>query len=204
MKMMSRLAAALVLAAGVALAEDVPTEPTAINPILVGSKLPEISVKTGSGKTVSLNKVLKGKPAVLVYYRGGWCPFCNQQLMALGKKQAELEKLGFKIVAVSADRPARIKGAQTGKVTLYSDNTMAGAKALGIAFKVPAKTVKLYKEKYKIDIEADSGMTHHILPVPAVFVLDAEGTITFQYINPNYRVRLDDDVLIAAAKAVLK
>lgn len=76
---------------------------------------------------------------------------------------------------------------------------MAAAKALGIAFKVEEETVALYKDKYGIDLEGDSGQTHHLLPVPSVFVAGADGVISFSYVNPNYRVPLSADVLLAAA-----
>ena len=56
---------------------------------------------------------------------------------------------------------------------------------------------------YGIDLEEASGYDHHLLPVPAVFVIDPEGVIDFQYVNPDYRARLDPNVLLAAARAAL-
>jgi peroxiredoxin len=198
----------LLLSVGLAgIAGDVATSAALVRPLLVGEKVPDVQIKDADGKAVTLAKALAGKPTILVYYRGGWCPFCSQHLSALGRKEAELKRLGFQIVAISADRPAKVKETVVGSkltYTVLSDNTMAGAKAFGIAFKLPVETVKLYKEKYRIDVEGDSGMKHHILPVPSVFVIDAKGRVTFNYVNPNYKVRLDEDVLIAAAKAILK
>ena len=42
------------------------------------------------------------------------------------------------------------------------------------------------------------------LPVPAVYLVDSEGTVQFNYVHPNYRVRLDPDLLLAAAQVGLK
>jgi peroxiredoxin len=58
--------------------------------------------------------------------------------------------------------------------------------------------------KFGIDVEAASGDTHHELPVPAVFVLGTDGKIRFEYVNLDYKSRLDPDVLLAMAKAALK
>ena len=85
---------------------------------------------------------------------------------------------------------------------LVSDNEMTGAQALGIAFRVDDATVKKYKESYGIDLEADSGRTHHLLPVPSVFIVGTDGVIQFSYVNPDYKVRIDPDVLLNAAKSV--
>jgi hypothetical protein len=54
------------------------------------------------------------------------------------------------------------------------------------------------------NLEAASGEKHHLLPVPSVFIVGREGMIGFTYVNPDYKVRIDSDVLLAAAKAVLK
>ena len=76
------------------------------------------------------------------------------------------------------------------------------SRKFGIAFQVPAELVEKYKSSYGIDIEADSGQTHHLLPHPSVFILDAEGIIRFTYVNEDYTVRLDPVKILAAAKGI--
>ena len=73
-------------------------------------------------------------------------------------------------------------------------------KAFGLAFKVDSKTVERYKS-LGIDLEADSGYDHHLLPAPAVYIINTEGIVRFNYVNPNYRERINGDVLLSAAKA---
>ncbi|MHC4519433.1 MAG: AhpC/TSA family protein, partial [Planctomycetota bacterium] len=72
--------------------------------------------------------------------------------------------------------------------------------AFGIAFQVDDETVTKY-QGYGIDLDDASGRAHHLLPVPSVFLVDAEGVIVFQYVNPDYTVRLHPDVLLAAIAA---
>ena len=64
-----------------------------------------------------------------------------------------------------------------------SDADFEAAKAFGIAF--------VHKGKSK-------------RPVPSIFVVAPNRKIQFQYINPDYRVRVDTDVLLGMAKAVVR
>lgn len=83
---------------------------------------------------------------------------------------------------------------------LLSDSSMTAAVQFGLAWQAPESLVEKYV-KYDMDLEAASGQDHHVLPVPAVFVVGTDGVVHFQYVNPNHRVRLEADVLLAAAKA---
>ena len=80
---------------------------------------------------------------------------------------------------------------------------MTAASAFGIAHKVDDDTLKVYKN-YGIDLEESSGEQHHLLPVPSVVRVGKSGRIEFQYVNPDYKIRLDPQVLLAAAKAAAR
>ncbi|WKK73049.1 redoxin family protein [Rathayibacter oskolensis] len=45
--------------------------------VAAGDRLPSATVVTVDGDTVHLASVLGRGPAVLVFYRGAWCPYCN-------------------------------------------------------------------------------------------------------------------------------
>ena len=76
---------------------------------------------------------------------------------------------------------------------------MNAAKAFGLAFRVPDETVERYKG-FGIDLEQASGEEHHLLPVPAVYVIDEEAKVSFQYVNPDYRVRIPAKLVLEAAR----
>lgn len=84
---------------------------------------------------------------------------------------------------------------------LYSDARAEAMRGFGIAWQMPDEMRKQY-EGYGIDLEKASGEQHHLLPAPAVFLLDTEGKILFEYVNPDYKVRLESDILLAAANAL--
>ena len=187
-------------------ARPVPTSAEDVRPLLIGASVPEVTLRTADGNAFDPGAAVSRKPVVLIFYRGGWCPYCNLHLGQLQEAEADLAKLGYRILAVSPDRPSKLaESVEKGKLsyTLLSDATMDAAKAFGIAFRVDDATVEKYKG-YGIDLEAASGQDHHLLPVPAVFILGTDGTVKFVYANPDYKTRLSPDVLLEAAKSALE
>ncbi len=123
------------------------------------------------------------------------------QLGQLQKIESDLVDLGYQIIAISPDRPEKLKESvqkhQLG-YTLLSDSQLEAAKAMGLAFRVSDETLRQYA-RWDIDLEEASGESHHLLPVPAVFLLNREGVIEFQFVHPNYKVRLDPEILLTVA-----
>ncbi len=79
---------------------------------------------------------------------------------------------------------------------------MIGAQAFGIAFQVAKEA--LARRNFGAELEDASGEKHHLLPVPAAFIIGTDGIIKFEYVNPNHLVRIKPDLLLAAAKAALE
>lgn len=177
-----------------------PTDPRNVNPVEVGSALPETTITNASGKQLALKEVLGGQKAVIIFYRGSWCPYCTRHLAAIGQHEQAILDKGYKIIAISPDKAAVIrdysKDAELG-YTLYSDSDMAAATDFGLSFKLDAPTLEKL-DSYDIDIEAASGKDHHLLPVPAVFITDGEGRITFRHYDPDYSQRLSPEALLGA------
>jgi peroxiredoxin len=184
-------------------AETSPTSPNDVNPIEVGAQVPQVAVQTAQGKTIQLRELSDGTPTVFIFYRGGWCPYCNRHLAGLGEIEAQLKQLGYQILALSTDNSqhtAELAETPGLNYQLLSDARMAASKAFGIAYRVDDATITKL-DSYNIDIEAASGQNHHLLPVPSVFIADAEGTITYRHFNADYQVRLAPEELLEAAKA---
>lgn len=201
---MSRaLLAALLLLPTLAMAV-VAGSPQEVQPVLVGSKAPDAPLRTLQDQPTTLHAQLAGKPTVLVFYRGGWCPYCNLQLSELRHLVPELARSGFQMIALSPDRPlelARTLDQHALDYALLSDSSATAMQRYGVAFRVDDPTVEKYAE-HGIDLGAASGESHHALPVPSVFVIDAAGVIAFSYVNPDYRTRVPVRILRAAVEAV--
>jgi peroxiredoxin len=199
------IATVLFLTSGAAFAaNELAAAPDQIRPALLGSKLPDVVLATLDGKPTTLKAQVGGKPAILVFYRGGWCPYCNLQLSELRLIQKQAEALGYRIIAISPDLPtelARTLGKDKLEYTLLSDSKADALRAFGIGYRLDAATYAQYKT-YGIDLEKASGQTHHALPVPSVFIVDRDGVLQFSYSHPDYKVRVPGTVVLAAAKAI--
>ena len=184
----------------------IPDSPSTIHPILIGATLPELDLQRPDGTTIQLSTILKAKPTALIFYRGGWCPYCTQQLGQLQTIEKKLVALGYQVIALSPDSPQNLVKAadpESSTLVLLSDSDLAAARAFGVAYRVDQPMLKKLAS-YKIDIEAASGKKHHLLPVPSVFLVNTNQTVEFTYVNPDYRIRLHPEVLLAAASAISK
>lgn len=179
----------------------VPDNPELVRPVLPGMKAPAFSLTAADGSNYTFNPDELEKPVVLIFYRGGWCPYCNRHLAELRTVESELRDMGFDILFLSADRYEVIRESLKMKdieYTLIADNKLEAARAYGVAFRLDDQTAERYISM-GLDIEAASGETHHWLPIPATFVIGRDGMIQFQYANPNYKVRIHPDLLLTAA-----
>ena len=114
--------------------------------------------------------------------------------------------MGINIVALSPDRPEFLRRSMDDvnmEYTLLSDSLMEASKAFGIAYRLDSDSYQRYKNN-GMDLEERSGQNHHLLPAPAVLLSNSEGIIEFQYVNPNYRQRIDKEVLLAAVEAMVE
>jgi peroxiredoxin len=192
----------LALAVNVSFGAAIPSSPKEVQPLEIGSAVPAVAVQTTTGAAVQLNALTQGKPSVIIFYRGGWCPYCTRHLAALGEVEPELRARGYQILAISTDNAEHAAATEADTelgYQLFADPKMDAAKAFGLAYKVDPPTLEKLAS-YKIDIEAASGETHHLLPVPAVFLTDAQGNITFRHFDADYTTRLDAEELLKAAK----
>jgi peroxiredoxin len=167
-----------------------------ITPLLIGEKIPYITLKTPDNTDVNILDSFKNKKTVLVFYRGGWCPYCNLHLQAMAEAEKQILDLGYQIIAVSPDAPENLKitaEKNNVKYTLLSDAKGELIKAAGIAFNAPAN--------YKSIINVNSkGINTGFLPVPSVFVVNTKGEILFEYISPNFKHRITKELLVSVLK----
>lgn len=172
-------------------------------PLMPGMMAPAFSVRDVHGDNVDFDPASMDKPLVISFYRGGWCPYCNLHLSEMRHAEEELSELGFDVWFLSIDQPEVLRPSLDQpdiSYTLLSDSELQASRAFGIAFRVDDETHQRYLT-HNIDLEAASGESHHVLPVPSTFIVGTNGVINFAYSNPSYAVRLHPDVLLAAARA---
>lgn len=176
------------------------------HPLAVGAHAPGITLTDRDGVALELGAAFAAQPTVLVFYRGSWCPFCNRQLAALGELEPKLLALGYQILAVSPDRAEGLKkmaGENHLDYRLLSDHAMDASLAYGVAFRVPTEMRQAYRE-HGIELAPLPGGEGAWLPVPTVFIVGRDGVIKFMFSNPDYKVRLSNNALLAAAQVAAK
>ncbi len=177
-----------------------------VTPIAVGSESPQVTVLTTDGESFDLGAAVRDQPTVLIFYRGGWCPYCNRHLMALQEIEGDLVEMGFQIIAVSPDKPSALQPTTEKNELHYqllSDREMKAASAYGVAFRMTDELRTKYLG-HGFDLAPVPGNpSASWLPVPAVFIINGDGVVSYVHTNPNYRLRLDpDDLLMEAAHAL--
>ena len=174
-----------------------------VQPLLPGMTVPDFTVKDVKGQPFQYRAGEQAKPIVLSFFRGGWCPYCNLHLAEMRLAEEQLTEMGFDIWFISIDKPEylleSLDDPEIG-YTIYSDSSLDATKSFGLAFQISDELLKKYLT-YNIDLEEASGENHHVLPAPATYIIGTDGVISFAYINPDYKVRLHPEVLLAAAKA---
>ncbi len=157
----------------------------------VNDKAPVFTAADQNGNAINLQQLLQKGPVVLVFYRGQWCPYCNKQLSELQDSLAFITGKGATLVAVSPEKPENIKQTVTKTKAAYPvlfDDGLKIMNSYSVTYTVDAGTIEKYKG-YGIDFNAVNGSNGAHLPVPAVFIVNTKGLITFRHFDPDYTKR---------------
>ncbi len=166
-----------------------------ICPLKNSTVIPSCEVFDIADKQLDLAEYTADKNVVLVFFRGGWCSYCSRQLAELKEKVGAIEALGYEVIAISPDSPANLAAANEYNFTLLSDKSAAAIEAFGLAWHVDDENYVKYRDEYDVDLEFWSENKHHLLPVPAVYVVH-NAEVVFNYVNPKYSDRLSADLLV--------
>lgn len=152
----------------------------------VGAKLPDFELIDMDGNAARTSE-LRGAPAVLLFYRGNWCPVCMAQVRELADRYEELARLGVTVWLVSPqpERRTRALAAKLGipfRFMVDNDNRVASELGIAVNDGVPVGLPGAYPP--------DTVM-------PTLIVANAFGTIVFSDQTDNYRVRPEPDIFIA-------
>ncbi|MFF0792294.1 peroxiredoxin-like family protein [Streptomyces spiralis] len=172
----------------------------------VGSAIPEAQLLDAHGNLTTLREARGGRPAVIVFYRGAWCPYCNVALRTYQRELApELEERGVALIAVSPQRPdGSLTMAETNELSyaVLSDPGNVLGHALGIVTRPSDRTLRA-QASLGLDLaETNADGTPDIV-MPSVAVVDAEGVVRWIDVHPNYTTRTEPiQILEAVAQTV--
>jgi peroxiredoxin len=172
--------------------------------IEVGATLPDAELLDPHGATTTFYEALGNQVSVLVFYRGGWCPYCN---IALNTYQAELvpelDRRGVALVAVSPQAPDGSLSTQEKNeltFTVLSDPANHVAKAVGI-LTAPSVEARAAQLKLGLDLTAVNADGSTALPMPTTIILDADHAVRWVNVHPDYTTRSEPAQILAALDA---
>jgi peroxiredoxin len=161
--------------------------------LTAGTTAPTFSAKDNAGKTVDLKAILKTHSAVvLLFYRGQWCPYCNKHIQQLQDSLQMLTAKNVYVVAVTPETSEAISKTVEkthASFSLVHDDQYKIMKDYKVDYVMDNNMVSKYKG-YGVDLEKNNGNTDHVLPVPATYIINKSGKITFVHFDKDYRKRL--------------
>ena len=140
----------------------------------------------------------------MIFYRGGWCPFCNRDLKNWQQALPEFRDAGAHVVAISMESPEHaIETAQDNNLdyTVLVDETGDVVKAFRLGFELEESTKNRYKG-FGIDLASHNATGEWVLPAPAVYVVDTRGVIRYASANWDYKDRAGYQEALEAVKGL--
>jgi peroxiredoxin len=122
--------------------------------LAVGTAIPPFEIQDFRGETFS-STAINDANTLVVFYRGGWCPFCNFQIRELSQSHDKFKALGVSLVAISVDRPdaaAVTRNAYEVPFPVFSDPDLKAHEAFNVVLQLDAAGVARLA-KYGHDIE---------------------------------------------------
>ncbi len=172
------------------------------NCLQVGETAPDFQLPNADGRLVSLDRALARGPAVVAFYRGGWCSFCNLALRALQRALPEIEALGASLMAISPQLnpgPRATRDKLGLGFPLLADSGNKVARLFGLTFRLPPGLIELYR-RAEIDIAGINGMQDWELPLPATYVIGRDGDVTHAFIELDFTERAEPGDIVTALK----
>jgi len=170
----------------------------------IDDEAPDFKLPSAIDRVVTLSDLLFVGPVVVVFYRGGWCPYCNLQLRAYQAILPDLTELGACLVAISPQLPdGSLSTAEANELTftVLSDVGNKVARRYGLLWALPEELRAALRSSGKA-LRTINGDESWELPIPATYVIARDGRVAFAAIDADYRTRPEPDAILTALKSL--
>ncbi len=160
----------------------------------------DATLLTHNNEEVSLQHLINSRRAIIKFYRGSWCPYCNLELEYYNRLLAEDENKDVYMLAISPEKPDMAvdkKAIEDLHFLVLSDVDNALATKLNIVFTLTDRIDSIYTQ-LGIDLDKDQGNTEHKLPIPAVYVVNSDGRVDYVDLEEDYTLRPRPEDVIEA------
>lgn len=166
--------------------------------LFINSKIPDFKAKDQNGNAVNLRELRKKGNVVVVFYRGNWSPFCMRFLLKLQDSLQYISNKHASLVAITPEAQEGIDSTvrKTGATfpIIFDEDMKITSSCQGIV-KMDDRTISRLKNS-GVDILALNHQKEATLPVPAVYILNKEGSVTFRYFDEDPRKRITVDEIL--------
>jgi peroxiredoxin len=174
--------------------EDLLDQGVPAGTVKVGDSLEPFTLSDATETPVTLDQLVESGPAVMVFYRGGWCPYCNLALRTYQRELLpELAAFGARLVAISPQTPDQsLSTSEKAELdfTVLSDPGNRVARRVGIVFQ-QAEEVLEAQRKLGLDLTQVNAEGSTELPRPTVLIVDNDRTVRFVDVQPDYTARTE-------------
>jgi peroxiredoxin len=164
-----------------------------------GEQAPLFTLPNAVNKKVSLQEYLEKGLVVLVWYRGGWCPYCNTMLHELQLYLPQINAAGANLLAISPDSP---------------DSSLSNSEKHDLAFEVLSDHNNEVAHNYNIAystgettqgfIKSVNGEVQTELPLAAVYIIDQTGLIRYAFLDADFRRRAEPYDIVTTLQNIAK
>lgn len=170
----------------------------------VGDVMPNFVLPDQSGNLVDLASLTANGPAVIVFMRGHWCPYCQLHAAAIAAMEHSIEALGGQVAVITPESRRYTRRMQAGAgagFPILTDVDAAYASLLNLAIWVDDAMAEMIMDA-GWNIATYCGNSSWLLPIPATIVVDSDGVIAARDVNPDYRTRMAPEDILAALRAL--
>lgn len=171
--------------------------------IRTGDEAPDFTLSNATNEKVSLSEKLEDGPVVLMWYRGGWCPYCNLQLRAMQEVLPKIEAAGGRLIALTPELPDKSLSTVEKNELKFDVLTDAGqevARDYGLVFELTPEVTGYYQEHFDLKEYNGAEAADNELPLAATYVIDTDGKVAWHFLDADYRQRAEPSEVIEALK----
>jgi peroxiredoxin len=163
----------------------------AANILPFGAQISPFELQDHNGNAVRSSELLEKGRLVLCFIRGRWCPFCVGQMEAMNLIVREIEEAGATLVAISPQTVKQsyfMRDQHKLRFSLLADAGLNLARQFGLVYRVPDEQKAIYQRAF-VNLPLVNGDESWELPIPATYVVDRDGTVSYASANEDYAER---------------
>jgi peroxiredoxin len=181
-------------------AEELVSSQLAQHALKVGDQAPSFELPDGDGMRWRLENMLRGRPLVILFYRGRWCAYCNTQLAAMQAIHQQIALAGASFIAISPQTQKHTymtRDMHKLRFPVLSDEGNQVARKFGLVYRLSPELQTVY-ESIMTKLPGYNGDQSWELPLAATYLVQPNGKISYARIDADWRHRPEPEELLLA------